>query len=76
MIACAFSNLVSGVFNVVTAARLDLSNNLLQSTIPTHIGSLTSLELLDLGSNKLAGRIPTELGRLRQLGKYWIQYFQ
>ncbi len=47
--------------------ELDLSDYYLSGSIPTELGSLTSLTSLDLGGNTLSGSIPTELGSLTGL---------
>ena len=49
----------------VTELALVLNN--LVGTIPTQLGSLSSLTSLDLGSNDLTGTIPTQLGNLSNL---------
>ena len=47
--------------------ELDLSENELNGTIPSELGSLTNLEMLDLSENQLRGTIPPELGNLTNL---------
>ena len=47
--------------------ELDLSENELNGTIPSELGSLTNLETLRLSDNQLRGTIPPELGNLTNL---------
>jgi len=47
--------------------ELDLSENELNGTIPSELGSLTHLEGLNLSQNQLSGTIPFELGNLTNL---------
>ena len=47
--------------------ELDLSENELNGTIPSELGSLTNLETLRLSDNQLRGTIPPELGNLTSL---------
>ena len=47
--------------------ELDLSENELNGTIPSELGSLTNLEVLKLSQNQLNGTIPSELGNLSNL---------
>ncbi len=47
--------------------ELDLSENELNGTIPSELGSLTNLEELNLSQNQLSGTIPLELGSLNNL---------
>jgi hypothetical protein len=48
--------------------RLNLGMNApLTGTIPTELGSMTSLELLNLSSNQIGGTVPTELGNISTL---------
>ncbi len=47
--------------------ELDLSENELNGTIPSELGSLTYLEELNLSQNQLSGTIPSELGNLTNL---------
>ena len=47
--------------------ELDLSENELNGTIPSELGSLTNLEGLKLSQNQLRGVIPPELGSLTNL---------
>ncbi|CAL5348592.1 unnamed protein product [Camellia sinensis] len=46
---------------------LQLPNNSLYGTIPSHIGSLSRLTVLILALNDLSGTIPTEIGQLTNL---------
>ncbi|XVF89284.1 hypothetical protein PTKIN_Ptkin19aG0117700 [Pterospermum kingtungense] len=46
---------------------LDLMNNSLNGTIPSHISNLSALTYLDLSFNHLSGNIPSEIGELRSL---------
>ena len=41
--------------------------NLLEGSLPTHLGILTSVMLLSLGDNTFTGMIPSELGLLTNL---------
>ena len=43
---------------------LSLNFNSLTGSIPSIIGSLSSLSVIYLGSNKLVGTIPTSLGKI------------
>ncbi|XP_010926236.1 probable inactive receptor kinase At5g10020 [Elaeis guineensis] len=43
---------------------LDLSNNLLSTSLPPEIGNMQRLKLLDLGNNTLSGELPSELSKL------------
>lgn len=47
--------------------ELDLSENELNGTIPSELGSLTNLEVLKLSQNQLRGVIPPEFGNLTNL---------
>ena len=47
--------------------RSYLSDNLLDSTIPSELGSLASLRDLQLGDNRLEGTLPAEVLRLPKL---------
>lgn len=47
--------------------ELDLSENELNGTIPSELGSLAYLEDLDLSKNQLSGTIPIDLGNLTNL---------
>lgn len=48
-------------------AGLRLPNNNLSGSLPSELGSLSSLERLSLSRNDLSGRIPPELGNLSSL---------
>ncbi|KAI5059487.1 hypothetical protein GOP47_0025806 [Adiantum capillus-veneris] len=43
---------------------LNLSNNLMNGSIPSYLGSMQNLVTLDLSNNRLQGVIPAELGNL------------
>ncbi|KAI8822278.1 hypothetical protein BJ741DRAFT_96920 [Chytriomyces cf. hyalinus JEL632] len=58
------STICNSAGNVLTVA---LAGNQLTGSIPTELGSLTSLNLLNLSGNQLTGSIPTELGQLTSL---------
>lgn len=51
---------------------LNLSNNLLQRSIPLSIGQVTSLVTLDLSHNRIDGPIPASLGNLTKLQKVFL----
>lgn len=60
---------------------LNLGNNVLDGTLPTSIGQLSSLEQLLLDGNRLTGPLPSELGNLTKLttclltrNDEWINY--
>ncbi|XP_058078872.1 probable inactive receptor kinase At5g10020 [Magnolia sinica] len=46
---------------------LDLSNNLLNGSLPPEIGTLDQLNLLNVGKNNISGQIPSEIGKLHSL---------
>ena len=48
---------------------LTLHNNQFIGSIPTQIGTLTSLDHLNLSYNQFTGQIPTEIAQLTRLGK-------
>ena len=45
-------------------ATFDVDFNLLEGSLPTEIGQMSSLDVLFLDSNRLTGMIPSELGNL------------
>ena len=51
---------------------LSLSRSTIAGTIPTELGSLTSLGFLSLLGNSLTGPIPSELGRLTGLRSLYL----
>lgn len=53
---------------------LDLSNNLLEGSIPKEIGSMYYLSVLNLGHNNLSGVIPQELGAMKMLAILDLSY--
>ena len=46
---------------------LHLDDNMLTSTIPVELRSMSSLVVLSLGNNALSGQIPTEISELHDL---------
>jgi len=44
--------------------HLDLHHNLLDSTLPTEIGNIRSLQYIDISVNSVSGQLPTEIGVL------------
>ncbi|KAI0511366.1 hypothetical protein KFK09_011996 [Dendrobium nobile] len=58
---------ISGISELKSIKRLDLSGNLFHGFIPPSLGSLSGLELLDLSGNKFEGLIPSSLGSLGSL---------
>ncbi|KAJ9178374.1 hypothetical protein P3X46_010262 [Hevea brasiliensis] len=46
---------------------LEIRNNLLHGTLPSHICNLSKITLLDLSANYLTGNIPSEIGMLTDL---------
>ncbi|KAJ6859525.1 MDIS1-interacting receptor like kinase 2 [Populus alba x Populus x berolinensis] len=46
---------------------LDLSNNSIHGTLPSHIGNLSKLTQLGLCYNDLTGNIPSEIGSLKSI---------
>ena len=46
---------------------VDISNNQLESTIPSTLGKLTHLKELDFSGNALRGSVPTEISELSNL---------
>lgn len=67
------SNSLNGSISLFNCAQLqnlvylELENNLLSGSIPTHLDSCWNLRLLSLGGNKFSGELPAELGNLKQL---------
>eukprot|EP00803_Ostreobium_quekettii_P006080 evm.model.scf_1857.1 EVM.evm.TU.scf_1857.1 scf_1857:4103-7888(-) len=53
-------------------ARLDLSNNNLNGSIPAMLGSSPVLELVSLGRNNLEGAVPSALAKSRTLRCLWL----
>ncbi|KAM3699038.1 hypothetical protein ACJW31_06G231000 [Castanea mollissima] len=53
--------------NLHSLISLNLSNNLLHGTIPSHLCNLSELIYLDLSANQLSGIIPPELCQLTSL---------
>ncbi|EGC34208.1 hypothetical protein DICPUDRAFT_80038 [Dictyostelium purpureum] len=51
---------------------LFLEENLLEGTIPPHVGSIPKIRLLDFGINSLHGSLPDELGNLKTLEQFWL----
>ena len=54
--------------------ELDLFSNALSGSIPTEIGSLTSLEYLFLSNNALSGSIPAQIGSLTSLQQLYLDF--
>ena len=52
---------------------LNLSANRLTGSIPSSVGSLTSLNILELADNELTSHIPSELGNLSKLDHLFLQ---
>ncbi|KAJ8615696.1 hypothetical protein MRB53_035068 [Persea americana] len=52
--------------------RLDLTNNTLNGTIPSHIGALSRLAYLDLSKNQLLGTLPLSLANLTLISDFNI----
>jgi hypothetical protein len=50
------------------------TNNGLQGTIPSELGSMRSLELVNLSGNRFNGSLPSELGRLVGLYEFRVHY--
>ena len=48
---------------------LYLGGNMLDSTLPTELGSLRELEILNLDGNRINSTIPTEVGQMTRLSK-------
>lgn len=55
-----------------TAVALWLDGNDITGTIPTEIGSLTSLASFSVANASLRGPIPSEIGNLAQLRRLWL----
>jgi len=47
--------------------QVDLSDNVLNGTLTTQLGSLMPIEILDMSSNLLYGALPSQLGKLTNL---------
>ncbi|KAJ8616196.1 hypothetical protein MRB53_035568 [Persea americana] len=52
--------------------RLNLTNNTLNGTIPSHIGALSRLTYLDLSKNQLLGNLPLSLANLTLISDFNI----
>ncbi|KAL6882047.1 hypothetical protein ACP4OV_011519 [Aristida adscensionis] len=52
---------------LTSLSYLDISQNMIQGSIPFDIGNLTSLEYLDLSQNMLVGSVPFGIGNLVSL---------
>ena len=52
--------------------RLDLHQNNLVGSIPTAIGSLTTLEYLDFGGNQISGTVPDSIAQLTNLDGIYL----
>ncbi|XP_074277585.1 putative LRR receptor-like serine/threonine-protein kinase At1g74360 [Silene latifolia] len=57
----------SGILQLPSILRLDLSINNFAGSLPVEISNMSSLQFLDLCFNQFSGEIPTEYGRLTQL---------
>jgi Leucine-rich repeat (LRR) protein len=64
---CSWSGVTCNVAGTNVTELVLGWNGLSAGTIPTELGSLTSLSWLDLAGNQLSGTIPTELGSLTNL---------
>ncbi|MBA0629359.1 hypothetical protein Godav_023935 [Gossypium davidsonii] len=53
---------------------LNLRNNSLYGSIPSHIGNLSNLTFLDLAYNNFSGNIPSEIGLLKSLSMLSLRY--
>ncbi|KAB2063218.1 hypothetical protein ES319_A10G201500v1 [Gossypium barbadense] len=53
---------------------LNLRNNSLYGSIPSHIGNLSNLNFLDLAYNNFYGNIPSEIGLLKCLSTLSLRY--
>ncbi|KAF3457407.1 hypothetical protein FNV43_RR02064 [Rhamnella rubrinervis] len=53
---------------------LDLYNNSLYGSIPSHISNLSRLTHLDLSLNQLSGNIPFEISMLVSLEEFWLYH--
>eukprot|EP00241_Pyramimonas_parkeae_P012577 CAMPEP_0114251422 /NCGR_PEP_ID=MMETSP0058-20121206/15262_1 /TAXON_ID=36894 /ORGANISM="Pyramimonas parkeae, CCMP726" /LENGTH=269 /DNA_ID=CAMNT_0001365223 /DNA_START=90 /DNA_END=899 /DNA_ORIENTATION=+ len=54
-----------------TCGSLTVYNDQATGTVPTELGTLTSLTFLWLSSNRLTGSLPSELGALSRLTRIW-----
>lgn len=63
------------IFQFCFSEEVWLDLNFLSGTIPTEIGTLTTLGGILLDSNSLQGTIPTEIGNLGQNLDYFIGEF-
>lgn len=57
-------SITSGIHQLSNLRYLTMSGNLLNSTIPSELGSLKNLNELDLSLNELTGIIPGEIGEI------------
>ena len=56
----------------IRVTRLELQSSGLSGTIPTALGSLSTLRRLDLSDNELSGGIPSELGSASALERLYL----
>lgn len=57
--------------HTIVELKIDL-HPLLTGSIPSQVGSLTTLRSLSLSQNGLVGTIPTQLGLLSSLQRLWL----